>query len=442
MRLVQRLAALTAAATIAVLAVTTQPALARADGEVYGVLQMPTMADGVTAFEKLSTDSTARGQQLRPQRSLHEVARLKMKATLDAAKDPASAGSMRKSASLLGYDAYTFKDCRENNDPAQDETAVDVKNHFSVCIVSRGRYSFYQEILGVDVWVGDYTFRMTILGQGQLGLQQTNWVMEMDDWDADGIVNPSAELSVDFNCVNYPNAACSSSNFTKEDTIGGWQRDGFHRATFNTSASAGGGDGIHYDFDKVNYHDFQLVMDSSEGDFELTHPFRCDAAAYASGGGCIFHTVDAVMHYSLSGSVGEVAAHIKQAQDDPENVKPGGIGTEIAGGKASGKPLTRLVETATPESQTYYNRTGNIIERDCARYFTAEERAGKDCDEYPFHATWEGAAYTEANPGAKWKYSVKPLNRSQNRVAGTDLQLWYLNDHILAFDPFWVQIDP
>jgi hypothetical protein len=431
-----------AAAAAGLLALTAQPAVAQTEGEVFGVLQMPAIADGVTSLEKLNGDPKARIQQLQPQHTLREVAELKMKATLDAADDPKSAGSMRKTPSLTGYDAYTFDECRKNNNPGQDETAVDIKNHFSVCIVSRGRFTFYKEVLGVPIWVGDYTFRMTTLGQGQIGLQQTNWVMEMDDWDDDGIVNPLAEITVNFNCINYVNAECSSSNFAKEDTIGGWQRNGFHRATFNTSASPGGGDGIHYDFDKVNYHDFQLVMDSDEGDFALTHPFRCDAAAYASGGGCIFHTVDAVMHYQLSGSVGEVARHIKDAQDDPENMKPGGVGTEIPGGKASGKPLTRLVEKATPESQTYYNRTGDIIERDCARYFTADERAGKDCDEYPFHATWEGAAYSEANPGAKWKYSVRPLNRSQNRVAGTDLQLWYQNDHILAFDPYWVQIDP
>lgn len=322
------------------------------------------------------------------------------------------------------------------------------KNHYALCIVARGRYDFYRKILGVEVWVGAYTFRTTILGKGQRGAQRMDFEMEMDDWDEDGLVNPRAELDVDFNCQNYPNAECSTTNFGgRDDTVAGWQRNGFYHALFDTSASPGGGDLIHYDFDKVNYHDFQIVMDSARGAWVFHHPFRCDAAAYASGGACIYHRIDAVMHYRLTPltpeeNVYEVARHIKDAQDDPENVKPGGIGTAIPGGKASGVPLTRLVEDIDPAAKTFAQRSGDIIERDCARYFTPAEREGKDCDEYPFNSTWQGAAFTEQFPGSKWKFSVRPLDRTQNRRAGAYLVNWYTDDHILAKDPFWMTILP
>jgi hypothetical protein len=63
------------------------------------------------------------------------------------------------------------------------------------------------------------------------------------------------------------------------------------------------------------------------------------------------------------------------------------------------------------------------------------DRAGLDCDEYPFACTREGA-----NSG-NWDYSVRLIDSRQNQLAGSFLGAFLTADRILADrDPFYVTI--
>ncbi|MEU5347341.1 hypothetical protein AB0H18_42110 [Streptomyces sp. NPDC020766] len=405
-------------------------------GQLIGKLVLPE-GPGNEGWRQL-TEKQAAASQDTPSRSLRDLAQGQRKATLEATEDEAPPSDVSTKAD---YDYYSWDECRQN-DPDQDETEFRHKNHFASCLVTRARYEFYQRVGPFDIWVGEYTFRITVLGRGERGVQRMRYDLDVDDWDSDGITSSAAPLGITMSCINLPNAECDTVGGGRQGTISNWQFNGFDYATFITTRSPGGGDFIHYDADRVNYHQMRLRVTSATFTWERDYSFRCDAATYVSGGGCIFHEVPATMHYSLTGDgVDDVAAHIKKAQDDPENVYPGGIGTQIPGGRKSGKPLTRLYPNMNDDALSYYNANNRIARATCQQYDPNYGTPGLQCDEYPFRSTWEGAYYTEDVPGSYWKYSAKMVNGDQNGKAGSDLGAWYTRDHILAKDSFWVQID-
>jgi hypothetical protein len=280
--------------------------------------------------------------------------------------------------------------------------------------------------------------------------------MQLDSWRlAFGEVPQTSTLFARMNCLPSANGVCDSSDTSgREDTIAGWIRNGAYSVKFDTSRSPGGGDLMHFDRDKVSYHELEILfIDQGGHQTSQLQAFRCDAAPYANRGGCIFHEVQAVLHYKLNSDHAAVAEHIKFAQEQPDETSPGfGTGTEIPG-KPGKAPLTRLYANrnyqdsrlvgGSEDALTYYNRNRAVVRRACAGLgLEPSERRGLECDEYPFASTYQGAHFTELNPGSIYKYSVRYVNGKQNNRAGKILQNWYLSDHILARDPFFVQIDP
>jgi hypothetical protein len=409
-----------------------------AASDLMGELVMPE-GQGGDAWRTLSHQEAAAAEGV-PRRTLQDIAEGQRNAVLDARDDKSEPPNVGIAAE---YDYYTVDECRQHDPEEDNEQEVRLKNHFAFCLVSRPTYQFYQMFGPIRVLVGEYTFRLTMLGMGERGAQRMRFSVMLDDWGGWGRRDPQAPLGISLSCINYPNAECDTFGGGRQSTVAGWQFNGDASASFITSRSPGGGDVIHYDEDRVNYHDMRIVLTSSLGSTQFDQPFRCDAAVYASGGGCIFHEVDAVMHYHLTGhGVDSVAAHIKKAQDDPQNVYPGGIGTEIPGGKASGQPLTRLYKGMNAQAMVYYNANNRIARAACRTYDPNWGTPEMQCDEYPFRSTWEGANFTETFPGAKWKYSALMVDGEENGKAGSDLGVWYTQDHILAKDAFWVQINP
>lgn len=171
---------------------------------------------------------------------------------------------------------------------------------------------------------------------------------------------------------------------------------------------------------------------------------RCDQASYASGGGCVYTGIEPVIQYSKSEPAWpEFAQHIADAQSgDMSLTKPGIIGKEIPGALDAGKPLTRLY---SGHEKQWYDRNNAIARANCVQCWGPDyaTNAGypRDCDEYPFRSTHEGAAFNEMSGiDSKWSYSSRPIRREQNRAAGRALNTFYLNDHVIHGDAFWVEI--
>jgi hypothetical protein len=366
--------------------------------------------------------------------------------------EPETAAEIQADA-VRQYDYFTWEECR-----AKGDNISAFKNHFAWCMVKPVRYSAYSvdPRTGRRILVGQMEFRVTVLGRGVRGSQHMAFNMMADAWTPlFGVVPQTSKLGVHLSCLPSMNGVCNAGDtMGREDTIAGWMADGVYGNKFDASRSPGGGDLIHFDIDKVSYHDLEVVISDGEGPkFSFLQPFRCDAAPYADHGACIFHEVTSVVHYRLDSDHAGVAEHIKFAQEHPDQTYPPfGAGSKIPG-KPGTAPLTRLyahpayVDPRLPggeeNSLYYYSQNRAVVRRACWDLgLNPSERRGLQCDEYPFASTYEGAHFTELNPGSFYKYSVRYVNGRENMRAGRILQNWYRADHVIARDAFYVQIDP
>jgi hypothetical protein len=145
-------------------------------------------------------------------------------------------------------------------------------------------------------------------------------------------------------------------------------------------------------------------------------PARCDNVAVAKTQGCAFSDVAAlyVLHVRGQG-IKDVAQHIARAQ----RAKPHHFGW-----LGHGTPLTRL----TIQKDIRANRR-----RACRGVRVPR---GKSCDEYPFAATYEGAAFFPGDNST----AVVPA-KENSREGGLRVAM-YKSERLLAKDAFWVIIKP
>ncbi|MFD7705229.1 NucA/NucB deoxyribonuclease domain-containing protein [Streptomyces caelestis] len=144
-----------------------------------------------------------------------------------------------------------------------------------------------------------------------------------------------------------------------------------------------------------------------------TPPVRCDnALPGTSKPGCVMPYIPEMV-YAKSGEYPELAQHIEDAQ----NIKnlPGKHGTK--------RYLTRLT-----------NKTKIRENRNTACPSSLQRPPGKQCDEYPFASTWQGAKSGDGN------FSRRMINAKQNEDGGRALSKFYLYNRIIEKDKFLVWI--
>ncbi|WP_372659878.1 NucA/NucB deoxyribonuclease domain-containing protein [Amycolatopsis kentuckyensis] len=139
----------------------------------------------------------------------------------------------------------------------------------------------------------------------------------------------------------------------------------------------------------------------------LVIPIRCDNILKGNiGPGCVYRGNGLLVYQPTE--LPELVDHIQYAQS---------IG--IAGSPAAG-PLHR----ETNEIRRQQNR-------DKACPTSLPRPAGKDCDEYAFASTKEGAA--SGGP-----YDIRMIDSTQNQLGGTQLNSMYLQQRMLDNDNFYV----
>jgi hypothetical protein len=149
--------------------------------------------------------------------------------------------------------------------------------------------------------------------------------------------------------------------------------------------------------------------------FRNLGPARCDSVAVRGTSGCVFSDVIAeyVLH-KTGQNVNAVAAHIQTAQ----RTKPHHFGLK------GHSPLTRSTSAAVI----------NANRRRACRGVHAPP--GMQCDEYPFAATNQGAAFFPADN------STFLVPRSQNAAEGARRVNMYRTERVLNGDKYWVIILP
>ncbi|MEW2289673.1 NucA/NucB deoxyribonuclease domain-containing protein [Streptomyces sp. NPDC047841] len=144
-------------------------------------------------------------------------------------------------------------------------------------------------------------------------------------------------------------------------------------------------------------------------------PVRCDNALPGTSKiGCVMPYIPEMV-YSKTGEYPELAKHIEYAQNTKH--LPGKHGTT--------KYLTRL----TNKDKIRQNRN-----KACPS--SRPRPAGKQCDEYPFASTWQGASTGGG------QFSWRMINAKQNEEGGKALGRFYLYNRILEKDRFLVWIKP
>ncbi|WP_328841915.1 NucA/NucB deoxyribonuclease domain-containing protein [Streptomyces europaeiscabiei] len=141
---------------------------------------------------------------------------------------------------------------------------------------------------------------------------------------------------------------------------------------------------------------------------------RCDnALPGTSKAGCVMPYISEMV-YAKNGEFPELAAHIESAQNT-KNL-PGKHGTK--------RYLTRLTDKAMRKEN-----------RDTACPTSLERPPGKQCDEYPFASTWQGA---KTGGG---KFSRRMIDGDQNEDGGRALGRFYLYSRIIERDKFlmWIK---
>ncbi|MCB5905897.1 NucA/NucB deoxyribonuclease domain-containing protein [Streptomyces pinistramenti] len=187
-----------------------------------------------------------------------------------------------------------------------------------------------------------------------------------------------------------------------------------------------------------------------DGHFVMLTP-RWDSAKYLRNstgagkpenrGGASFAYL-ATLHYSTKAGAPEraVAQHIKKAFTKPDDTKPFMTVKHVMG-QTPEEALHRLqLDTK--------RRTANwkASVKQCKRYWGDNYTQGglRECDEYPFQSTYEGAAVHDYDPDAKkFNFSVQPLAKADNGAAGNLLNGFYTKNRLIdgPDDGFMVKVD-
>ncbi|WNO76920.1 NucA/NucB deoxyribonuclease domain-containing protein [Streptomyces sp. AM8-1-1] len=120
------------------------------------------------------------------------------------------------------------------------------------------------------------------------------------------------------------------------------------------------------------------------------------------------------------------AAHIRQTFLVPQDTKPYMSAKKVPGQTAK-EPLHRTVDSKRIDK----NRAAAV--KQCKRYWGPNYTSGdKECDEYPFASTYEGAAESEYDPEVtKFNFSAKPIPKADNQAGGQILKSYYGKNRII-----------
>ncbi|MFF0250001.1 DNRLRE domain-containing protein [Streptosporangium sandarakinum] len=248
----------------------------------------------------------------------------------------------------------------------------------------------------------------------------------------------------------------------RRDTIGNWRKNGYNRFVFRSTGTTTDTCTIR---PWLTYEDAWTAGDSVVAlwnrpeDKAFTDDrapvFRCDSkkrgapAAFYTGG-CVFVGARPVLDlYTGDSRMSEVVGHIQTALYNPSQTHPktSTDGTRlrkrIPGNLLAHTidmpviPLTFLdAKTKGDDGVRLKGRNSSVKTRECARLVREEgiDTTGKECDEYPFASTYEGAGRGD------WNFSVKYVTKAHNKDHGNYLKAFYARYRIADKDQFYVKI--
>ncbi|MGW1543271.1 NucA/NucB deoxyribonuclease domain-containing protein [Streptomyces sp. NPDC002309] len=351
------------------------------------------------------------------------------------APDPARKMSLDECAKGLGTDKKFF-----------------VKSRFAVC----NGASFVQTWFRNNRPVGESMFNVRVIGTVALNSRTISYAYHFSDFFKGGS-NAADGLSITTK-GNTPQSWPSGVRYTRGGDLPAGARTFAQlraQGTFKQTVLAKPGQGTGsadlvfavYEPSVRYTAPAPWNLNGNGGNLFMLAP-RWDAASYlanSTGGGNPVRKGAATFSYitplALSAKPGAEeraeAQHIRQAFLVPQDTKPYMSAKKVPGQTAK-EPLHRTVS----ESRNKKNRAAAV--KQCKRYWGPNYTSGgKECDEYPFASTYEGAAEVEYDPEAKkFNFSAKPIPGDDNQAGGLILKSYYAKNRIIdgLNDGFTVKI--
>lgn len=386
---------------------------------------------------------------------------------LDTSKVPLGAdGNASPRAAALGLPPTNWGD----EPPAQDSgqclgrdaaasAGGETFNRWLWCKKGRIGVQYFKIINGRPVYQGTSSveYHAVTLGNGQQRAVRTYFQAQYDSVEYDGwslydrwFTAPGLKMYIVSDCAQGYDQ-CFGTGSGVEHTFDEWD---YHR------------EWLYWDIyskeeastatDKVLFHQWHFRFGGSGGGYVVTdattpdRTIRCDSANYFSQFGvdypkaCVNYEVVPHLQYRIGDTrVESVARHIREAQDTPLKMYPIELDhTKVIPGKYAAARDDRGLHRL-PEGDVTVRANEEMKNAACNRRPPYNEWTGmppydtatKDCDEYPFQSTDEGAS------SVTWDFSVRAVPFSENRAAGGLLTWYYFSDRILhRSDAFWVEI--
>ncbi|MEU3982458.1 NucA/NucB deoxyribonuclease domain-containing protein [Streptomyces sp. NPDC026672] len=355
-----------------------------------------------------------------------------------------------------------------------------IKNRFAYCQRHLATAVAYDCVNGPCKVVGTFVSQNTIFGYGKRGgpsfPPNDRWAefwLHVDSIDARGVfTEPGVRMRASLWCggkyigrrptdpggIPFPDDVACQSTDSRTASLVGWRQNNAARMRVYSEANIP---------DRVNGEQLAVAVFQPRYSWQVPGSpqlqegrgedggLRFDSAWYLQTGkqGSVFDRSRPGLIYRLGDKtdpardyrgVAEVAEHIDSARTHPETTLPFAANKHLPGATRD-DPLYRLAKAKGNYYRARYNANRSIVRSYCTSGAVPDfPKPGRECDEYPFASTYEGAAqYLEDNqPEYKNFYSVKSVSREDNNEAGARLGRWYDQNRILDHDRFFVRIDP
>ncbi|MEV6237280.1 NucA/NucB deoxyribonuclease domain-containing protein [Lentzea sp. NPDC051838] len=288
---------------------------------------------------------------------------------------------------------------------------------------------------------GEFTVKYRAAAIGHPFEREMRYYFHGDDYETDGSFSGWDKLSLKVHCTKLT-AGCNNDREWVSKDIGDWDDGEWERWVIGSDERV-----ATQQPEKVLRNIFTVsgyAVDSFGRSVELTSltepGFRCDSATYFNQEprACVFTDVLPRLNYTYGNNHDEVVTHIKTAYEHPELTDPRKEGKSVPGRFLLGSVDPRALHRVAYGGTTWAKNSA-VKDKECAKL---PKKDGQDCDEFPFATTREGAAFGDDN------YSVKYVNESHNRSAGSALNTYYRWDRILyeedpadgVLDEFWVSV--
>jgi hypothetical protein len=334
-------------------------------------------------------------------------------------------------------DGISPEECRENVELSGRPQGW-VKNHFAYCKIEL-IVAYDRSCWGPFCrYLGYFSARVTTIGNAYNGLRNADFRGILDQMFVTGTAMGS-RFTYEVDCAGDPSDSCRPGTDWVTKPSAQWKIDGEAELYFDSPAEVP--DPVHGEqratgvFDADYRWEFPGLQTERDG-WETS--VRFDSAWYlAQKQGAIFDRSIPWIGISKSNEdEDESADHIEHALNDPNDTVPRIDQDKHIPGGSRDDTVHRLYYD---EERRDANREG-FAKPACRVEWPNYSAEGKDCDEFPFASTYEGAARHLYEDIPYGMFSVRAIDKDDNQRVGSRLGVWYSFDRILDNDRFYVRI--